>query len=68
MGPRGWSGQVQQILPPTGFDPWTSQPVVSRYTDYAVPAHSSNETFMGVCVSIYMLMSAGVSNDDTSFL
>jgi hypothetical protein len=30
-----WSGQVQKILPPPGFDPQTVQPVASRYTHYA---------------------------------
>jgi len=37
VGPS-WSGQVQKILPPPGFDPWTVQPLVSHYTDYAIPA------------------------------
>ena len=68
MGPRGQSGQVRQISPPRGFDLWTAQPVVSHYTGYAVPAHSSNENFLDVCVLIYMLMNAGGNNDDTSFL
>jgi hypothetical protein len=34
-GPQGWSGQVQKILPPPGFDPRTIQPMASRYTIYA---------------------------------
>jgi hypothetical protein len=34
-GPHGRSGQVCKISPPLGFDPWTIQPVGSRYTDYA---------------------------------
>ena len=38
-GPQGWSGQLQKILPPLGFDPWTVQPEVSCCTDYAVLAH-----------------------------
>jgi hypothetical protein len=38
-GPQGRSGQVQKILPPLGFDPWTVQPVVSHYTDWAIPVH-----------------------------
>jgi hypothetical protein len=29
------SGQVQKNSPPPGFDPWTFQPVASRYTDCA---------------------------------
>ena len=33
-GPQGQSGQAENLAPP-GFDPWTIQPVVSRYTDSA---------------------------------
>ena len=40
-GPQGRSGWVRKILLPPGFDPWTVQPVASRYTDYAVPAQIS---------------------------
>ena len=32
-GPQGRSGRVRKILPSLGFDPWTIQPVASRYTD-----------------------------------
>jgi len=39
VGPKGRSGQVRKILPPPGFDPRTVQPVASRYTDGANPAH-----------------------------
>jgi hypothetical protein len=39
-GPQGWSGWVQKILPPTGFDPRTVQPITSRYTDCTIPAHA----------------------------
>jgi hypothetical protein len=38
-GPQGRSGRLGKILPPPGFDPRTVQPVVSRYTDYAIPVH-----------------------------
>jgi len=34
---QGCSGQVRKILFPPGFNPWTVQPVASRYTDFAVP-------------------------------
>ena len=38
----GWApGSVQKISPLPGFDPRTVQPVASRYTDGAIPAHSS---------------------------
>jgi hypothetical protein len=30
---------VQKISPPPGFNPWTIQPVVSHYTDWAILAH-----------------------------
>jgi hypothetical protein len=38
-GPKGLSGRVRKISPPPGFDPQTVQPVASRYTDWAIPAH-----------------------------
>jgi hypothetical protein len=38
-GPQGQSGQVQKISPPPGFDPWTVQPVASRYTSWAILTH-----------------------------
>ena len=38
-GPQGRSGQVRKISPPPGFDPRTGQPVASRYTAWAIPAH-----------------------------
>ena len=33
--PQGWSGEVQKISLPPGFNPQTVQPVASRYTDCA---------------------------------
>ena len=39
-GPQGRSGRVQKISPPPAFDPRTAQPVASRYTDGAIPAHT----------------------------
>jgi hypothetical protein len=38
-GPQERSGRMQKISPRSGFDPWTVQPVVNRYTDYSIPAH-----------------------------
>jgi hypothetical protein len=39
MGPRSlWTG-AENLAPPPGFDPRTVQPVASRYTDWAIPAH-----------------------------
>jgi hypothetical protein len=39
-GPQGRYGQVRKISLQPGFDPRTVQPVVSRYTDYALPTHT----------------------------
>ena len=38
-GPQGRSGRMLKISPPPGFDTRTVQPVVSRYTDWDIPAH-----------------------------
>jgi hypothetical protein len=38
-GPQGRSGLVRKISPSPGFDLRTVQPVASRYTDWAIPAH-----------------------------
>jgi len=43
-GPQGRSGRVRKISPPPGFDPRTVQPVASRYTDCAIPAHRHTVT------------------------
>jgi hypothetical protein len=37
---QGRSVRVLKISPTPGFDPRTLQPVVSRYTDWAIPAHT----------------------------
>jgi len=37
-GPRGRSGQVRKISPPTVFEPQTVQIVASRYTPHAIKA------------------------------
>jgi hypothetical protein len=36
-GLQGRSGRLPNISPPQGFDPWTVEPVWSRYTDHAIP-------------------------------
>ena len=38
-GHQGRSRQVRKISSPPEFDPRTVQPVVSRYTDWTIPAH-----------------------------
>ena len=37
--PQDRSGLVWKISPPPGFDPWTVQPVASRYAVCAIPVH-----------------------------
>jgi hypothetical protein len=39
-GSHGRYGRVRKISPPLGFDLRAIQPVASRYTDWAVPAHN----------------------------
>ena len=41
-GPQGRSGRVRKILPLPGLDPPTVQPAASRYTDWAIAAHTPN--------------------------
>ena len=38
--PQGRYGRLRKISPPSEFDPWTVQPVASRYTDWVIPAHT----------------------------
>jgi hypothetical protein len=40
-GPKARSWRVRKISSPPGFDLRTVQPVASRYTDYAIPAHET---------------------------
>ena len=37
--PQGRPGRLLEVSPPTGFGPRIVQPVASRYTDWAIPAH-----------------------------
>jgi len=39
-GPLGWSGQVQKVSLPPGFDLRTVQPVAICYTNYTITAHA----------------------------
>jgi hypothetical protein len=51
--PQGRSGLVLKISPPPGFDPQTAQPIASRYTDWAIVAHSRNwEYKLNIFVSL----------------
>jgi len=47
--PQGQSGRVQKISPPLGLDPQTVQPVVSRYTSCAIPAHTH---YLGIPIKV----------------
>ena len=40
-GPQSQSGQAWKNLSPLGFDPWTVQPIASRYTDYIISANNT---------------------------
>jgi len=46
-GPQGRSGRVRKISPAPEFDPRTVQPLASRYTDGAIPAHT-----LSLCTSV----------------
>ena len=48
---QGRSGRVLKISPPPGFDPRTAQPVASPYTDYAIPAPRTSDTYTN-CVTL----------------
>ena len=52
-GPQGQSGWVRKISLPPGLDPQTVQPVASRYTDCAIPAH--NQPIWLPCVFLQQL-------------
>jgi hypothetical protein len=52
-GPQGRSGRVRKISPPPVLDPRTVQPVASRYTDYAIPAHPQNTCLIKVYLRNY---------------
>ena len=41
-GPQNRCLRVRKISLPQEFDPQTAQPVASRYTDWAIPAHNNN--------------------------
>ena len=66
--PQGRSGRMRKISPLPGFDPRTVQPVASRYTDYAIPAHTTNFNTQKLCVlpalSISLLCMAFRTNSD----
>jgi hypothetical protein len=42
-GPQDKSGRVRKILPPTGLDPQTIQPLASHYNNWFITAHISGK-------------------------
>jgi hypothetical protein len=51
-GPQDLFGRVRKISPQPGFNPRNVQPVASRYTVYALPAHLPSSTFLNTIVSL----------------
>ena len=49
-GSQGRAGRVRKISPPQGLDPRIVQPVASRYTDWAIPAHAFVDTVLKRCL------------------
>jgi hypothetical protein len=41
-GPQDLSERVRKTSPSLGFDPQTIEPIVSRYTECAIPAHPTH--------------------------
>jgi hypothetical protein len=52
-GPQGRSGRVRKKSHPPGQDPRTFQPVASRYSDWAIPAHA-HWYFRNICYKRFM--------------
>jgi hypothetical protein len=55
-GPQDWSGWVQKISLPPGFDPRTVQPVASHYTDCTIPTHKDTICLPNWTIHIDYLM------------
>jgi len=51
-----WTGGGKP-RPPHWFDPWTVQPLASRYTDWAIPAHNKKST-----LHVLILLKSGSLN------
>ena len=54
-GPQGGSGQMRKISPQPGFDPWTVQPVASRYTNYATQPNNHGKHILKLICSIFFV-------------
>jgi hypothetical protein len=55
-GPQGRSGRVRKTSPVPGFDPRTVQPVASRYTDWAIPAHTMHVLYIAYTIAMVQTM------------
>jgi hypothetical protein len=53
VGPRAGLDECGRSRPPPGFDPRTVQPVASRYTDRAIPAHIVLGMFLKLCNAVF---------------
>ena len=53
-GLQGRAGQMLEISPQPGFEPWTVQPVASHCTDWAVPALNIMLSCMNVTVCLQL--------------
>ena len=64
VGPRAGLDGWGKSRPPSGFDPQTAQPIVSRYTNYAILAHTVDGAgeFLSACM--YECMSAHAESLD----
>jgi len=65
VGPQGQSGQVQKILYPPGFNPWTVQSIATELSWPTVHHFSLNidinpATVLAMSCSVYMC--SGVTN------
>jgi hypothetical protein len=57
-GQQGRYGRVRKISPLPGFGPRTVQPVASRYTDWAIPAHLCIRIILFYCCCLKYVMSS----------
>jgi hypothetical protein len=48
LGPRIGLHGPGKSLPPPGFNPWTVQPVASRYTDWAIPRIKRSQSLLAL--------------------
>jgi hypothetical protein len=55
VDPQGRSERLRKFSPPLGFDPRTVQPVASRYTDWAIPAHDYKNVKTGNVFAIHAI-------------